>query len=173
MCSHLYRGRSNSCCTLVFHDDTNVLHIHSAPLSPPCFCLTDVYVEGTLFFLWQTLCRFTQLNHLHAVGMCRKQSLSVGTHFCYFIKQPASRCKQQEWKLTWREGKGRKYEAEGGEVLGFFQVSLHFHMHNMMHIYKVNKPIGVKKKNIHTVKCMQGVHAVLYTSVDSTSVCRL
>lgn len=52
--------------------------------------------------------------------------------------------------------------------MGFFQVSLHFHMHNMMHMYKVNKPTGVKKKNIHTVKCMQGLRAVLYTSVDST-----
>lgn len=65
--------------------------------SPLVFLLYNMLGKTLdFFFHWQTLWSFTLLNHLHAVGTCRKQSLSEGTHLCYFIKQPALRCKQQE-----------------------------------------------------------------------------
>lgn len=84
MCNHLCRGWSNSSCTRGFPWATPDMK-HWPPTLFLCCCLSEGYVTGLrsvfFYFLQQTSQSFTQLNHLHAVGMYSKQSLSKITHF--------------------------------------------------------------------------------------------
>lgn len=116
MCSHLCRGKSNSRCAPSIQWRTPLLQNHTfkeIDIAPHYVELFELFLFSVLLYLTTCFfsfffCKqwiFTLPNHLHAAGMCCKQSLSESTHLCYFIKQPALRCKQQEWKLTAREWK--------------------------------------------------------------------